>query len=498
MTNFLHSESCTALSYCPHPVSGFRSPSGSNEPPATNVMYGNMVGMPHLNYMHWDYDDNLSAASNYTFYSYYSYDEQGNRTRKVVVKGNIREERYYLDGYELFRKFENGGLVLERYTTNLADDEKVFARIDEGGHEGLVIRYQYDNHLGSACLELDEHADIISYEEYHPFGTTSYRSRRSETEVSLKRYRYCGKERDEETGLYYYGMRYYAAWLCRFVSVDSLQFEYPYYTPYQYAGNKPITYIDLDGAEEMKPERMKLPWAFSSGKYEQTNTPSKSEETESKAEMGTVYLIDLQKGEKSVNTQEVINLTNKRFEELGMQMKVTLVPKSEHEKFISQELKASETYAVLGNVTDVLNYIKKKDPDGFNKTFSDWEGGAYNPERARNVVGQKAVGMAIDATGIAKTSTSLLGVKAESFVSLSIMHGVGHNAGLAGHEVVYPIPNLIGDKRKGGATIMGDGGWYQNYILAGKHSEIKSIEDAVKKEHNAAYIQEVKRVFNFK
>jgi RHS repeat-associated protein len=104
--------------------------------------------------------------------------------------------------------------------------------------------------LGSASLELDENAAIISYEEYHPFGTTSYRSGRTETEISLKRYKYVGKERDEETGLYYYGFRYYAAWLCRFISVDPLQFEYPHYTPFQYAGNKPITYIDLDGLEE--------------------------------------------------------------------------------------------------------------------------------------------------------------------------------------------------------------------------------------------------------
>ncbi|WP_320019761.1 hypothetical protein [Labilibaculum manganireducens] len=43
-----------------------------------------------------------------------------------------------------------------------------------------VIRCQYDNHLGSASLELDESAGIISYEEYHPFGTTSYRSGRTE------------------------------------------------------------------------------------------------------------------------------------------------------------------------------------------------------------------------------------------------------------------------------------------------------------------------------
>jgi RHS repeat-associated protein len=106
-----------------------------------------------------------------------------------------------------------------------------------------------DNHLGSASLELDENANIISYEEYPPFGTTSYRSGRTETETSQNRYKYVGKERDEETGLYYYGFRYYAAWLCRFVSVDPLQFDYPYYTPFQYAGNMPISYIDLDGLE---------------------------------------------------------------------------------------------------------------------------------------------------------------------------------------------------------------------------------------------------------
>ncbi|MDE5420599.1 hypothetical protein L3073_00080 [Ancylomarina sp. DW003] len=119
-----------------------------------------------------------------------------------------------------------------------------------------VIRYQLDNHLGSASLELDETADIISYEEYHPFGTTSYRSGRTETETSLKRYKYVGKERDEETGLYYYGARYYAAWLCRFVSVDPLNDKYPDLSSYQYASNRPIVAIDLDGLEAYLPKEI--------------------------------------------------------------------------------------------------------------------------------------------------------------------------------------------------------------------------------------------------
>ncbi len=150
----------------------------------------------------------------------------------------------------------SGVLETERSTVNISDDKAKLATVDTStplsGAEGrslTTVRYQLDNHLGSASLELNETADIISYEEYHPFGTTSYRSGRTETETSQKRYKYVGKERDEESGLYYYGFRYYAAWLCRFVSVDPLQFDYPYYTPFQYAGNKPITYIDLDGLE---------------------------------------------------------------------------------------------------------------------------------------------------------------------------------------------------------------------------------------------------------
>ena len=116
-----------------------------------------------------------------------------------------------------------------------------------------VIRYQYDNHLGSASLELDNNANIISYEEYHPFGTTSYRSGRTETETSLKRYKYVGKERDEETGLYYYGARYYAAWICRFVSVDPMKEERVWLNPYNYVQNNPINRVDPTGMVDEKP-----------------------------------------------------------------------------------------------------------------------------------------------------------------------------------------------------------------------------------------------------
>ena len=66
--------------------------------------------------------------------------------------------------------------------------------------------------------------NIISYEEYYPYGSTSYQAGRSAAEVGLKRYRYTGKERDEETGLNYHGARYYAPWLGRWTSPDPAGF----------------------------------------------------------------------------------------------------------------------------------------------------------------------------------------------------------------------------------------------------------------------------------
>ena len=218
--------------------------------------HGNTLTMPHLTNIGWDYLDQLHSAGNGTFTSYYNYDAEGKRTRKVVDKGTVVEHRYYFGEYEIYDKYVNGVLDTERTTVHLNDEQKRFVIIETlTSVTPFVVteRYQYDNHLGSACLELDSSSAIITYEEYYPFGVTSYRSGRTQAETSLKRYKYCGKERDEETGLYYYGMRYYAAWICRFVSVDPLQFKYPHYTPYQYAGNKPITFIDLDGGEEIKP-----------------------------------------------------------------------------------------------------------------------------------------------------------------------------------------------------------------------------------------------------
>jgi RHS repeat-associated protein len=78
---------------------------------------------------------------------------------------------------------------------------------------------------------------------------------RKYTSSSSYRYGFNEKENDKETvgtgeGTQDYGMRIYNPSLGKFLSVDPLNDEYPHYTPYQFAGNKPIRYIDVDGMEE--------------------------------------------------------------------------------------------------------------------------------------------------------------------------------------------------------------------------------------------------------
>lgn len=54
--------------------------------------------------------------------------------------------------------------------------------------------------------------------------------------------------------MYDYGFRIYDPRIAKFLSVDPLTTSYPWYTPYQFAGNKPTAFIDLDGLEEAKNE----------------------------------------------------------------------------------------------------------------------------------------------------------------------------------------------------------------------------------------------------
>ncbi|RON78223.1 RHS repeat-associated core domain-containing protein [Pseudomonas fluorescens] len=105
------------------------------------------------------------------------------------------------------------------------------------------LRYSLDDHLGSCGMELDQAAQLISHEGYYPFGATAWMAEKSAT-VSYKFIRYSGKEMDV-SGLYYYGARYYAPWLQRWVSPDASPADG--LNLYGFVGNNPMRYVDPDG-----------------------------------------------------------------------------------------------------------------------------------------------------------------------------------------------------------------------------------------------------------
>lgn len=96
-------------------------------------------------------------------------------------------------------------------------------------------------------------AEVLSQSDYYPFGMGMV-GRKYEAPNGTYRYGFNGKENDNEVkgegNQQDYGMRIYDTRLGRFLSTDPLTHDYPWYTPYQFAGNKPIWALDLDGAEE--------------------------------------------------------------------------------------------------------------------------------------------------------------------------------------------------------------------------------------------------------
>lgn len=207
--------------------------------------------------MRWDYANRLQASSQQIVSSglpeitYYVYDTNGDRVRKVTEHSATAgqtptrlKETIYLDGFDVYRRYQHDGVInRERTTLHVKDHDESIALIDNASGEkhGLAIRYQYTNHLGSVSLELGQDGQLLSYEEYTPYGATSYFFAKIP-----KRYRFTGKERDKESGLYYYGARYYAPGIARWISCDPIGLA-DGVNLYLYVHSNPVNYIDPTG-----------------------------------------------------------------------------------------------------------------------------------------------------------------------------------------------------------------------------------------------------------
>src|SRR6185295_274558 len=167
----------------------------------------------------WDHSDRMRVFrtqpdnSEPSVHAHYLYDASGQRVKKLVRKqtGGV-EVTIYIDGVFEHHRLVNSGSATENNTLHVMDNQSRIAMVrvgnalpDDGAPDKLV-KYHLGDHLGSSNIVLDDAGGLINREEYTPYGETSFGS------FGRKRYRFTGKERDEESGLLYYEARYLLPW----------------------------------------------------------------------------------------------------------------------------------------------------------------------------------------------------------------------------------------------------------------------------------------------
>ncbi len=118
--------------------------------------------------------------------------------------------------------------------------------VDNADYEKLQYCYHSD-HLGSASYITNLDGEVVQHVEYVPFGEVFIEERNNTWNTP---YLFNGKEFDAETGLYYYGARYYNPRISLWYGVDPLAEEAPGWSPYRYSFNNPVRYTDPDGQWE--------------------------------------------------------------------------------------------------------------------------------------------------------------------------------------------------------------------------------------------------------
>ena len=175
--------------------------------------HGSMTSMPHLPLMLWDHADRLRATATHVVpdrqpeTTWYAYDGGGQRARWVTFRSSApgeqptrKCERIYVGSFEVYREYDDDRHDRDARTPvpvhpgrNQADRPR---RTPDNWRRRLTgpagpLPVRQPPRLGR--LELDASGQVISYEEYHPYGTTSYQAVEASVKMAAKRYRYTAR-----------------------------------------------------------------------------------------------------------------------------------------------------------------------------------------------------------------------------------------------------------------------------------------------------------------
>src|SRR5215218_8254733 len=211
---------------------------------------GNLLREDASRNFEWDHSGRMRiyrtqvGDSEPTVHAHYLYDSSGGRVKKLVRKKGQVEVTVYVDGVFEHQRVVKAGAIQENNTLHVMDGQSRIAQVRVGkpfaDDTTPAVKYHLGDHLGSSNVVIDDAGSWVNREEYTPYGETTFGF------FARKRYRFTGKERDEESGLYYHGARYYAPWVARWVScdpggtVDGIN-------PYGYVRNNPIRFRDPNG-----------------------------------------------------------------------------------------------------------------------------------------------------------------------------------------------------------------------------------------------------------
>lgn len=201
----------------------------------------------------------------------YIYDAAGVKLKKTVTNNSTSPATVTTTDY----------LIGFQYTNNVLD----FFPTCEGYVKNTVVSgannytyvYQFKDHLGNVRVSYtldpaDNTLKIMEESHYYPFGL-KHQGYSSNQNILVSgsgnnpnfitlvpvvnpgdvtyRYKYNGKEYQDELGLgfYDYGARNYDASIGRWMNIDPLASKYFSYSPYAYAINNPIYFVDIDGMQ---------------------------------------------------------------------------------------------------------------------------------------------------------------------------------------------------------------------------------------------------------